>query len=214
MDFGGRRIDPDVDAGQARFQMRLARRRRFIRKAVLAFAGILVVSLPFELVRYHDVSELAKHEVVLSSTRFHLGSEPIFSFGPDGHGAAQAFGNSRSWINTLASRECQGIATWVGEAPGIEVGFLKVAGNLPRAVVSVPCETTQGFEDIVAVVVAPPGTVVGTLIRGNERVDEATITVTKHEAKLSGLAAVTPRGDSVARPSYSVGLSDGAPSAG
>ncbi len=216
MDFGGRGFPFEEDRGQSRFHMRLARRRRIIRTAVLAFAGLLVISLPFELVRYHDVSVLARHEVVLSSTRFHIGADPVFSFGPSGHSAAKAFGNGRAWINDVASRECEVIPKWVGEAPGIEVGFLEVVGNLPRAVLSIPCETSSGYDNIVAVIVAPSHKVLGTLIVAKSRLDEATITVTKSSAKLSGLVGVNDKGDSVARPGYSINLSvlGGAPSSG
>jgi len=164
-------------SGDERFARRQANRGKWVKRGMLAFAAVLVVSVPFELHEFFAARALAAKEVILRANELELGTEPIVDYGPQGRLAARQFGVG-SWIKPAANHLCNTVESWTGSVAHIKVGFLEATNGGAIGILAASCETTDGFNRLVIGRYGPPGSLTKIVLGASRNVTLATVIAT------------------------------------
>ncbi|WP_298210634.1 hypothetical protein [Ferrimicrobium sp.] len=163
-------------SGEERFERRQANRGKWVKRGMIAFGAVLILSVPLELHQFAESNALNAKEVILRADELQLGGAPFIDFGPSGRTAVGQFGTG-SWIKPAARRLCNTVESWTGDVEHIKVGFLE-ASEGATGIVAASCQTTSGFTRLVIGRYSPPGVLAKVLLAANKNVTMATVIAT------------------------------------
>ncbi|MEX6430777.1 MAG: hypothetical protein ACYCWN_12920 [Ferrimicrobium sp.] len=163
-------------SGEERFERRQANRGKWVKRGMLAFGAVLVLSIPIELHQFDTSEALAAKEVILRANELQLGNQPFVDYGPNGRAAGRQFGTG-SWITPAAKRLCNTVQTWTGSVAHIKVGFLEARGGA-TGILAASCDTTGGYPRLVIGRYGPPGALVKIVLSASQNVTLATVVAT------------------------------------
>lgn len=163
-------------SGEERFERRQLNRGKWVKRGMIGFGALLVISIPVELHEYAASQALSAKEVVLRGGELQLGSAPIVDYGPKGRVAVRQFGTG-AWIAPAANHLCNTVGPWTGDVEHIRVGFLETK-NGATAILAASCQTTDGLSRLVVGRYSPAGVLAAIMLPSARQVTTATVIAT------------------------------------
>lgn len=163
-------------SGEDRFEQRQLNRGKWVKRGMIGFGALLVISIPFEFHEYAASTALSTKEVILRANELQLGSTPVVDYGPNGRVAVRLFGTG-AWIKPAANHLCNTVGPWTGVVGHIKVGFLE-ANEGATAIVAASCQTTDGLSRLIVGRYRPSGVLAAIMLPSARQVTTATVIAT------------------------------------